>query len=175
MLRVLLYEYKKSLKQIKELKEQYKDIPDPEIQIGKKIINDPRKSTKSIINSMISDLEYSIEWIESGRNPNLKRGADRTDVYLLDPQKMDKRMLETLYHGPSRELTKDEIEILEDAMCTLSKREKEVFIFYHCDGLSIKRIADLLGIKKGTAQKHFERAKRKIAKRKDESLFLISV
>jgi RNA polymerase sigma factor (sigma-70 family) len=156
-----------------KLKEKYKDVKDQEPDVGKKVINDPRSSTKSIINSMISDLEFTIEWIENGRNPNLRRGADRKDVYLLDPQEMDKRVYQELYKESSRELTQDEKEMLEDAMCTLSNREREVFTLYHCDGLSIKRIADLLGLAKGTAQKHFERAVRKIEKNKKESLFLM--
>lgn len=42
---------------------------------------------------MISALEYTIEWLQNGRQPGARRGADRRDAYkrtiLADPRLID--------------------------------------------------------------------------------------
>jgi RNA polymerase sigma factor (sigma-70 family) len=165
MLRVLLYEYKKSLREIRRAKEHMDDAY---------TLDDQLKTDRTIVNSMISSLEYVIEWIESGRNPDLLRGADKTKIYLKDPVIIENsNKYSSMYQETSRELTNEERNMIEDALCTLSKREREVFVLYHTEGLSLQKIADLLGVKKGTIQKHFERAEKKIEERKNGSLFLV--
>ena len=41
------------------------------------------KSEHEICGGIISDLEYTIEWIETGRRPGAKRDIDRRSVYSL--------------------------------------------------------------------------------------------
>jgi RNA polymerase sigma factor (sigma-70 family) len=163
--RVLLYEYKRSLRMIKRAKEHMDDAY---------TLDDQFKTDQTIMNSMISSMEYCIDWIELGRNPDLLRGADITKIYLKDPVIIENsNKYSPMYQEPSRELSLEEKGMIEDALCTLSKREREVFILYHTEGLSLQKIADLLGIEKGSAQKYFERAEKKIEERKNGSLFLV--
>jgi positive control factor len=35
---------------------------------------------------MISEMQFAIQWMVSGRNPEARRGADRTGTYTLDPK-----------------------------------------------------------------------------------------
>ncbi|RIL59834.1 RNA polymerase subunit sigma-70, partial [Staphylococcus epidermidis] len=46
------------------------------------------------------------------------------------------------------------------------------FIMVKCEGLSYSEVANLLGVKRGTIQKHLERAKCKINLEIDKNLFI---
>jgi positive control factor len=163
MLRTLLYEYKKSLREVRKAYRAAETISN----------DDERETEKKIISGMISDLEYAIDWIEHGREPGKMRGADITKVYLKDPFTIDASLKykPMVTEEPSRDLTLAEKEMLEDALCKLSKRESEVYILYFAEGCSLRKIADLLGVERSTVQTHYERAIKKIEKRKNESLF----
>ncbi|WHM14668.1 hypothetical protein [Bacillus velezensis] len=64
----------------------YKDTA--EVNLTAEQIND-----KKIISSMISDIELTLEWLQNGRQPGARRGADRRDAYqrtiLTDPRLID--------------------------------------------------------------------------------------
>ncbi|MEC3629963.1 hypothetical protein ABEY01_11115 [Bacillus velezensis] len=64
----------------------YKDTA--EVNLTAEQIND-----KKIISSMISDIEFTLEWLQNGRQPGAHRGADRRDAYqrkiLADPGLID--------------------------------------------------------------------------------------
>ncbi|MED0772644.1 hypothetical protein [Bacillus siamensis] len=64
----------------------YKDTA--EVNLTAEQIND-----KKIISSMISDIEFTLEWLQNGRQPGARRGADRRDAYqrtiLADPRLID--------------------------------------------------------------------------------------
>lgn len=163
-LRVLLYEYKKTLR---ELRRAYKEA-DCVYTLDHQL-----KTDRSIIASMISDLEFVIQWIETGKNPDSRRGADKTEVYLTDPFLLERLEYGPMYQVPVREIGQVDKEKMVDALSILSKREKEIFILAKGEMLSYEAIAELLGIKKSTVQTHMERAERKIERRKQESLFLV--
>lgn len=182
-MRTLLYEYKKTRR---ELRLELEDTCKPFEKFISQAVSDKDKAKllelktelkliKNTYNIMISNLEYAIDWIEHGREPGKMRGADITKVYLKDPFIIDSSMKykSMVSDEPSRELTSIEKEMIEDAMSTLSKREKEVYLLYFVDGCSLQKIADLLGVERSTVQTHYERAVKKIEKRKIESLFLI--
>jgi RNA polymerase sigma factor (sigma-70 family) len=78
-----------------------------------------------------------------------------------------------MYQKPTGSVSLEDRERIEDALCTLSKREKEIFILAKIELLSYESIADLLGIKKSTVQTYLERAEKKIEERKNGSLFLV--
>lgn len=122
---------------------------------------------------MIRDLEFVIEWLETGRNPDSRRGIDKREVYTMNPQTIDKIKIEKP-EIEERELSQEEKEMIEDALCQLTKRERDIFIMIRVEMLSYEHVAELLGIKKTTVQTHLERAEKKIEKRKCESLFLVS-
>ena len=169
MLRVLIAEYKKSLRLANKMKRELKNKNKPTLQ---------DEEDNKIILGMISDLEYAIEWMMKGRNPDLRRGIDKAGVYLTDPAVLEALHVydvDSYSDQPvdSIGITEKDRELIDDALCTLTEREKDVFMMIKVEGLTFESTADLLGIKKSTVQTHFERAECKIKKRKNESLFLV--
>lgn len=173
MLRVLMAEYRKSLREARKMKR----IVDLRIQsaLDKKKSPSPQDIEDSkVIGSMISDLEFALEWMRSGRNPNARRGIDKSGVYLTDPAILDALPVHNLYKSVAKEITDFDKEIIDDALCTLTEREKDVFLMIKVEGITFEFTAEILGIKKSTVQTHYERAEKKIEQRKNESLFLVS-
>ncbi|OXS77941.1 sigma factor-like helix-turn-helix DNA-binding protein [Domibacillus enclensis] len=164
-MRTLIYEYKQSLRELKKMKEAIEAKP----ELLEQDIQD-----KSLINSMISEVEFAIQWMVSGRNPGAMRGADRTGAYTLDPAVLDILPVAPVYKSIARELSSLEKEIIEDALCTLTKREKDVFMLVKVEGITFEYTAELLGITKSSVQTYLERAEKKIENRKNGSLFLVS-
>jgi positive control factor len=163
--RVLLAEYRKSLREAKKMKS---------VLVNKEKTTRQDDDDIKVISGMISDLEYALEWLNSGRNPDARRGIDKNGVYLTDPAILDVLPVAPTYKTIAREISSFEQELIEDALCTLTEREKDVFLMIKVEGLTFEYSAELLGVKKSTVQSHLERAEKKIAQRKSESLFLVS-
>lgn len=159
----MIYEYKKSLRDARKMYAAF-NRDDLTLQ---------DEADKKIISSMIRDLEFTIQWLETGRNPDLRRGADKKGAYTMNPQTLDRIKVQKP-DDEFRDLTEDEKVMIEDALSELTKREREVFMMIRAEGLTYEFTAELLGIKKTTVQNHLERAEKKINKRKSESLFLVS-
>lgn len=157
----LIYEYKKSLRDARALYRKYEKA-DLTIQ---------GEESKKHVASMIRDLEFVIEWLETGRNPDSRRGIDKREVYTMNPQIIDRIKIEKP-EIEERELSQEEKGMIEDALCELTKRERDAFIMVKAEGLSYEHAAELMGVKKGTLQSYVERAIKKIERRKSESLFL---
>lgn len=133
---------------------------------------------KQSYNFMIGNLEYTIDWIEHGREPGKRRGVDRTSVYLKDPAIIDAAIKYKSLRDPcirSEGLTLYEKELVEEALYSLTNREKEVFLLIKVEGLTFEFTGELLGLKKTSVQTHYERAVQKIKKRKISSVFLSGV
>lgn len=162
--RTLIKEYQKSLRELNKMKKKLQSKKDKtekdEVDVG-------------LIGSMINDLQFAIQWLQTGRNPDMRRGVDKTGVYLTDPRVLDSLLVEQ-QTVTGRELSREYQEMIEDAMCTLTEREKDVFMLIKVEGITFEYAAELLGVKKSTVQKHLERAMKKIEQRKRESLFLVS-
>ncbi|MGG3452080.1 sigma factor-like helix-turn-helix DNA-binding protein [Domibacillus aminovorans] len=163
-MRTLIYEYKQSLRSLREMKaaiESKSELTELDLQ------------DKTLINSMISETEFAIQWMVSGRNPDARRGVDRTGAYTLDP-----KLIEAVV--PNRaimeewKITADEQWLLDDVLGDLTVRERDVFTLVRAEGLSFEYTAELLGITKSSVQTYLERAERKIEDRKNGSLFLVS-
>nr|WP_278187292.1 MULTISPECIES: sigma-70 family RNA polymerase sigma factor [Bacillaceae] len=161
-------EYRKSLREAKRMKADLDNLKKPSLR---------DEEDKKAIAGMISDLEFALEWMKSGRNPDARRGIDKHGVYLTDPAVLDVLPVHPFY----KEISQDGTgwngmnnEIIEDALCTLTVREKDIFLMIKVEGITYEYTAELLGIKKSTVQSHLERAEKKIAQRKNESLFLVS-
>lgn len=97
-MRTLIYEYKQSLRALKEMKAVIEAKP----ELSEQDIQD-----KTLINSMISEVEFAIQWMVSGRNPDARRGADRTGAYTLDP-KLIEAVVPNRVEVKERKLTADE-------------------------------------------------------------------
>ena len=163
-MRTLIYEYKQSLRALKKMKEAIEFKP----ELSELDIQD-----KSLINSMISEVEFTIQWMVSGRNPDARRGADRTGAYTLDP-KLIEAVVPNQVAGEERKLTAHEQWLLDDVLADLTARERDVFTLVKAEGLTYEYTAELLGLTKSSVQTYLERAERKIENRKNGSLFLVS-
>ncbi|MDH6598407.1 sigma factor-like helix-turn-helix DNA-binding protein [Bacillus aerius] len=123
--------------------------------------------------SMISDLEYAIEWMETERQPSSRRGMYRRSYYqrtiLADNGFLD--ALSKKYHVPESDphsVCENELDLIEYAMSTLTQKEKEIFITVVGHNVSFSKCAALHGVAKGTIQKNIERARKKIALKVEE-------
>lgn len=165
----LIFEYKRSLKKARKMYRAYKEINPTELTAK-------QATDKKLICSMISDLQFIIEWLEKGRQPGAKRGYDRRESYKRMLIK-DPKIIETFYALVDREqdgvISEWDIERINDALSVLTNREKEIFLLNKVQLYSYEEIADLLGVTKSTVQTNMKRAENKIMKRKFESLFCL--
>lgn len=128
---------------------------------------------KKTYRSIIYDLEYAVEWMETEREPKARRDTDRRSYYqrtlLADNGLLD--VLSSKYHVPQPDpfaVNEDEKELLDYVLSTLTQKEKEVFITVVGHNVSFSKCAALHGIAKGTIQTHIVRARKKIAQRVEE-------
>jgi RNA polymerase sigma factor (sigma-70 family) len=171
----LIFEYKRALQ---EARKMYKPFQQQEVaEKDKKVLSAQQLDDKKLISGMISDLEFTIDWLESGRLPGAKRGFDRRDSY----QRMifkDPRMMHAFASVSNKDdesaVTAVDLERIEDALSVLTKREKEMFLLNKVQLYSYEEIADLLNVKKSTVQTNMKRAGLKMSKRMSESLFCLA-
>ncbi|MCR8980909.1 sigma factor-like helix-turn-helix DNA-binding protein [Brevibacillus laterosporus] len=164
----LLKEYKETRK---KLKKAYADLRATET-----VLDDVAESERNYLSEMISDVEYVIEWLETGRRPESKRGIERRAAYEREKPVDPLRMQAFVYRGTAGSpcnLTEWEKEQLEDALCCLSARERECYILTHGEGFSFEETARFLCISKSSVQTLVTRAQNKIANRVVSSLFLV--
>lgn len=130
---------------------------------------------KKVISGMVSDCEYVIEWLSTGRRPGNKRGIERRAAYQLekpmDPLRMQAFASRSTAGSPSN-LSDWEMFKLQDALSTLSPRERECYTLAHGECFSFGEIANMLGIQKGSVQYYVETAQNKISESLRNSLFL---
>jgi positive control factor len=161
----LVQEYKKSLK------------------MARKMYDNAVEEDKKIIAGMISDLEFAIEWMTTGRRPGNRRGIERRAAYQreksFDPLLMQKffRSSEPVYEWDDHEkesvITSWDRERVEDALSVLTDREREVYLMSRGYCLTYSEIANYLCISSSSVQTMIERAEKKIKKRINESLFCL--
>lgn len=121
---------------------------------------------KSKINSMVGSMTYSIDWMETGRQPGLFRGVDKRDAYRAKQyEEMDvipditqhlKQEREPLYMDQQQR--KDLFTLFKN----FSERERQCFVMYEAEQLSMGEIANRLEISKGTVQMYIKRARNKV-------------
>jgi RNA polymerase sigma factor (sigma-70 family) len=119
---------------------------------------------KDLICDMMSDVQFTIEWMGTGAVPGHRRGIERRATYqrelLTDP------CLLPLYaerHPHTSILTDAQRQRLDHALSVLSTRERECFELHYGTGYSYHDIAATLGLKKGTVQYYLQTAKKKLA------------
>jgi RNA polymerase sigma-70 factor (ECF subfamily) len=137
---------------------------------------------RKVIGGMISDCDYVLQWLRTGRRPGNRRGIERLAAYQrekpIDPLHIQK-YFQAVGGDPFQKIgieridtiTQADRERLEDAMCELTNVEKEYYMLHHGYGFSYAAIANMFCVTKGTVQTTVERAEKKIKKRINESLF----
>ena len=122
---------------------------------------------QSKVNSMVDSMTYSIDWMETGRQPDSYRGVDKRNAYRVKCyEEMDiipdinealRKEREPLY------ITGQQRKVLLQVFNNFSDRERQCYIMYEAEGLSMQQIAEKLGIKKRTVQQYIERAREKVS------------
>jgi RNA polymerase sigma-70 factor (ECF subfamily) len=144
-MRQLIYEYKRTLNTTRQAYSAADELTD-----------------KPIIGGMIKDLEYAIEWMRIGGDPSRKRGVDRAEVYLTDPDIIDSQRFDSMVNeGTISDLDRQRI---TTTLHHLTEREEDVYLMHYAEMLSYEEIADLLNTTKSAIGTTCARAERKLNK-----------
>lgn len=120
--------------------------------------------TKRIVAEMLSDLNYGIEWMRSGKQPNtLSRVIDHKSAY-------DRRMLLNMDLFPCLDVVCNADKVLSDdkkrlvtyVLSHLTERQLTCFLLHTAHMLSIRDVAKELDIEPATVHEHIRLAKSKI-------------
>jgi positive control factor len=163
----LLKEYKETCRRLKRAYEARRE--------SEKVLDNQAISERQLLSEMIGEVEYVIEWLETGRRPGNRRGIERRAAYErekpMDPVRMQAFVARSTAGSPCN-LTEWERFQLEDALSSLTERERECYVLTHGECFSFEETARLLGISKSSVQTHVKRAQEKIRERVVTSLFL---
>ncbi|MEK3890236.1 sigma-70 family RNA polymerase sigma factor [Bacillus sp. FSL K6-3431] len=122
------------------------------------------------INSMVDDMDFTIEWLETGRQPGTFRGVDKKLAYqrkALESMDIIPDITDQLDDINEKQLymTSEEKIILSDIFASFSLRERQCYVLHAAQGMSWTEIADELGVSKSTVQTHITRARNKVEQR----------
>ncbi len=133
---------------------------------------------KKAINSMIDDVTFIIDWIESGSNPEEYRGTNLKNAYhikYLPSMEILPDITEQLtIEREPLQLTNEQKHIIRLLFDSWTDRERDCFILYMAENKSMNEISELLNISKASVQTYIKRAKEKvdIIKEKTKQLIL---
>jgi RNA polymerase sigma-70 factor (ECF subfamily) len=131
---------------------------------------------ENIIRGAISDVNFAINWMQTGKRPGSKRGIERRSAYqrtqLLSPLIM--QSYKNSYSSRSSStLTPDQLFKLEQALQMLSPQEREAYELAHGKGFTQEEVAGFLGMTRGSVKKLIERAQKKVSGELEGNLFLM--
>lgn len=128
---------------------------------------------EAIIKGIISDLEYTIEWLSTGRRPGNKRGIERRAAYQRE-RPMDPLLIQQYFRSSEEHrypwddhrqedcLSVTDENRIKQALLVLTEKEKEVYLMSRGYCLSYSQIARILCISRSTVQTMIERAEEKL-------------
>lgn len=126
----------------------------------------PDRIDKTQYNSMIDSMSYSLEWMETGRQPDVYRGVDKRDAYrvkqydemdiLPDINEELRKEREPLY------MEREQRQALISLFRNFSDRERQCYVMYEAEQMSMQKVADKLGISKWTVRTYIYRARDKV-------------
>jgi RNA polymerase sigma-70 factor (ECF subfamily) len=128
---------------------------------------------EDIIKGIISDLEYTIEWMKSGRRPGNKRGIERRAAYQRE-RPMDPLIIQRYFRSTNEGIYKWDNHVEEDvisisdrlridqALTVLTEKEKEIYLMSRGHCLSYSQIARYLCVSRSSVQSTIERAENKL-------------
>lgn len=121
-----------------------------------------------ILNASIRTINFTIEWLATGRQPGLMRGIERRAVYQREI-KSERNVInfksydQYSHDNPSSDEIEDSYksQIAKEIVSSLTKRQKEILELY-AQGFSFEEVGEMLGIKKQTVWETIETCKKKI-------------
>lgn len=127
------------------------------------------KNERQVIGGMISDCNYVVEWLQTGRRPGNRRGIERLAAYQrerpTDPIILQAYLARTSAGGAvqASSVTDEDREKIEEVLSQLTARERDCYILVIGHGMPYSYAANMLGITKSSVQWFVENAKKKIA------------
>ncbi len=123
----------------------------------------------------ISNVNYAIEWMHTGRQPGNKRGVERRAAYqrnkLVDPLVL--QAFSNQYNSRSSStLDPDKAFQLEQALQMLSPQERDVYTMAHGHGVKQEDIASMMGISRNSVKTMIDRAHKKVSAEIEQNVFL---
>lgn len=123
---------------------------------------------RKLLGSCADSLSYSIEYMETGRQPGSRRGITRRSSTQreipVDPQNVAFVRAAALQSQPS-EINEKMLRALDDlkiVLRDLTMKEKEAYSLVRANGYSFGDAAEIMEIHKGTVQTLVKRAEEKI-------------
>ncbi|MFD0675164.1 sigma factor-like helix-turn-helix DNA-binding protein [Cohnella sp. GCM10027633] len=116
----------------------------------------------AVVKSMIADMNYAIEWMRTGRQPNAGRGADIRDAYKRS-MLMDMDLLPNAPPAQESRITEAQKAEVARILLKLSHRELQCYLLHVSQGLSFAEIGKELKLTKSSVQQFVTRAKSKVA------------
>ncbi|QOS97570.1 RNA polymerase subunit sigma-70 [Brevibacterium sp. JNUCC-42] len=114
----------------------------------------------------IRDVEYAIEWLETGREPSSVRGMERRSkeqrAILVDPFLMQSYVQHGSPGGCRVAVTEEQASMIDFYMSLLSNGEREAYLMIYGGKLTYEKASELMGLSKGNIQTLIQRAKQKI-------------
>ncbi|MEC0232278.1 sigma factor-like helix-turn-helix DNA-binding protein [Paenibacillus alba] len=154
------------LASIHDLKHAYGETHQVLLNAKRKADKTGNQACKKMINEMISDVDYAIEWMDTARRPGNKRGIERRSAYqrmkLVDPHLLQTMNIsaDDMYASAIGDAQREQ---LDKAMDLLSERERACYMMAYGEGFSRSYIADLLGVTKDSVKVYLARAQKKFA------------
>lgn len=174
-MRELLVEYRHTLKETRSLLAGL----EKKIKIAKSIKNNKAlhilnklQEDKKVINSWISNLQYSIQWLSTGRRPGSTRGIERRSVYQKEILTDATEIAKLIEDGQNFSFEEDVLESEEEqehfeqvtnaVLEVLTEKESEIYKM-SLNGLAPFEIADYMQIPYKTVYKSIKRCEKKIS------------
>ncbi|MGE7885369.1 sigma-70 family RNA polymerase sigma factor [Bacillus sp. NPDC094077] len=138
----------------------------------------------NIINTMINDINFALEWMLTAKQPGKTRGIERRAGYERE-RPCDPLLMQRYFRSVEMPTYEWDVEAkesvisewdriqLQDALSTLTENEREVYIMSRGNAFTQEKIAGLMGVSRNTIKKTLLRADNKIGKQLSESLFCI--
>lgn len=126
----------------------------------------PDRIDKTQYNSMIDSMSYSLEWMETGRQPDVYRGVDKRDAYRVK-QYDEMEIIPDITGQLEKEreplyMDRGQRQALIQLFKNFSDRERQCYLMYEAEQLSMGKIADKLNITKAAVQSYINRARSKV-------------
>ncbi|MEK4247609.1 hypothetical protein MKZ20_20235 [Psychrobacillus sp. FSL K6-2684] len=170
----LLVEYRQTLKETRVLLsdiEKIIKINEADKSLESKELLIELQEDKKVINSWISNLQYSIQWLSSGKRPGSTRGIERRSVYqkeiLTDATEIAKIIEsgQVIYNEEESTETDEEQEhfsqVTDAVLGVLTDKECEIYKM-SINGLAPFEIAQYMEMPYKTVYKAINRCERKI-------------
>jgi RNA polymerase sigma factor (sigma-70 family) len=145
--------------------------------IANKVLQQAKdEGEREIIGGMISDCQYVIDTLDRGHEPGSRRSIHRRSreqrTTPWDPLWFQSYASPGSTGSPTT-LSDHERYQIEDALSTLSERERQCYVLHYGLCFTIGQISSEIGLSRSSVQTFIERAVKKINSEKESSLFLI--